>query len=460
MTKKILAILLAFLFVCLLPAYSLGLVTSEVNKAPTIRVLLGSSSSAGSFSFTVSSGTYYIVSESALNGSNYYKSSMNASAKVSSGSSYTMKAGSGLIAVPENKDCTFKYGYYTYRGAFKAVSSGSYYYAVNQLDVELYLYGVVGNEIGSFNTPSMEAQAVAARSYAIGNISSSNNYYDVTSTTSSQVYYGYSSESAKIRNAVDSTCGWVLAYNGDIIETYYSSSHGGYSENIENVWMSDAVPLVGVPCPYDKVAGTTIYGDYAASCWSWTVEYTPEDLEYLAKSYSGTDIGDFVNITMSKTYNGKTSVSGRAMQVTINGTKGSVTATKDKIRWLLDLKSTLFTISNPNGSQAVSYVLGKGNKLTPWEDISGLFAQSGSGSIIEANGSDDEIYVLSADGKSKLSKAGVSSGGNIVISGYGYGHGVGMSQWGAIAMGDNGYTWQEIIDLFYCQGGVKLTRCY
>ena len=157
MKRKILAVLLASLLICLLPVSSLGLGTAEVNKAPAIRVLLGSSSSSGSFSFTVSSGTYYIVSDSALNGNNYYKSSMSASAIVTSGSSYTLTAGSGLVAVPENEECTFKYGYYTYRGAFRAVTNGMYYYAVNQLDVELYLYGVVGNEIGSFNTPSMEA---------------------------------------------------------------------------------------------------------------------------------------------------------------------------------------------------------------------------------------------------------------------------------------------------------------
>ena len=460
MIKRILAVFAAIIIFSMLSAEALGLGTADVSGSPTIRVLIGSSSSSDSFSFTVTNGTYYIVDESSINGNNYYKSSMTLYEKKTAGSSFSLTAGSGRIAMPENSECTCRYGSYSYRGAFKALSYGSYKYAVNQLDVELYLYGVVGNEIGTFNTPSMEAQAVAARSYAIGNISPSHKYYDVTNTTSSQVYNGYSSESASIRNAVDNTRGWVLAYNGNIIETYYSSSHGGHSENIENVWASDDVPLVGVPCPYDKVAGTTNYGSYAASCWSWTVEYTPDNLVSLANSYGDTDIGDFVSISMSKTYNGKTSVSGRAMQVTIKGTKGSVTATKDNIRWLLNLKSTLFTISNAEGTAVSTYVIGKGNKLSSWENLSGLYAQSGSGSVVEAGGSADTIYVISADGKSQLSKSGVISGGNVVISGYGYGHGVGMSQWGAIAMGDNGYTWQQIIDLFYCQGGVKMIDCY
>ena len=165
---------------------------------------------------------------------------------------------------------------------------------------------------------------------------------------------------------------------------------------------------------------------------------------------------------MSTTYNGQTSVSGRAMQVTITGTNGSVTATKDNIRSLLNLKSTLFTISGNGSPPASAYVVSKGDKLTNWENISGLYAQPDSGSVVEAGGSADKIYVLSADGRSSLSKVGssTSANGNIVINGFGYGHGVGMSQWGAIAMGDNGFSWQEIIDLFYCQGGVKMTKCY
>ena len=191
--------------------------------------------------------------------------------------------------------------------------------------------------------------------------------------------------------------------------------------------MSNDVPLIGVACPYDKVAGTdSRYGSYAASCWSWTVECTPAELVYLANSYGRTNIGDFVGITMSTTYNGQTSVSGRAMQVTIKGTRDSVIATKDDIRSLLDLKSTLFTISGDGATAVRAYVIGKNDKLTAWEDISGLYAESASGSVVKAGGSDDGFYVLSANGLTKLSNNSVSNGGNVVIKGYGYGHGVGL----------------------------------
>ncbi len=465
MIKKVLAVLALTLAVCLLPTAAWGYSTADISGAPIVRVMLDSSYGYDSYSFTVTNGTYYIVAEDSLNGSSVYRSYMTVYDKISSGGSFTMSAGSGRIAVPENRDCTCKYGYYSYRGGFKAVTSGTYSYCINQLDVESYLYGIIGNEISEWNDDSMKAQAVAARSYAIANISSDNRYYDVTGSVYSQVYRGYSSESARIRAAVDETCGWILTYKGEVVEAYYSASNGGHSENIENVWIGEDVPLVGVYCPYDKVAGTDpYYGSYAASCWSWTEEYSPDNMVSLANNYGNTDIGEFVSVSMSTTYNGQTSVSGRAMQVTIKGTRDSVTATKDEIRSLLNLKSTLFTFGSDGATSAGTFVLSKGDKLTGWTDLNELFAVSGSGSVTAAGGSDSSIYVLSESGSSRLSKsAGTTSttvSGNVVINGHGYGHGVGMSQWGAIAMGDNGFSWREIIDLFYCRDGIKLECCY
>ena len=89
MIKRIAIMLAVALLICLIPAAALGLGTADVNSSPTIRVLLGSSYSADSFSFTVTNGTYYIVDESALNGNNYYKRSMTAYEQYSSGSSFS-----------------------------------------------------------------------------------------------------------------------------------------------------------------------------------------------------------------------------------------------------------------------------------------------------------------------------------------------------------------------------------
>ena len=171
-----------------------------------------------------------------------------------------------------------------------------------------------------------------------------------------------------------------------------------------------------------------------------------------------TDIGDYESITMSTTYNGKTSVSGRAMIVTIKGTEGSVSATKDNIRSLLKLKSTLITIMDNSSSPVAAYVLGANASLSPWETLVNLYAKSAASTILAA-GSANTIYVRSANGVSTLSKSQATSQ-NIVITGNGYGHGVGMSQWGAIAMGDAGYSWEEIITHYYCSGGIEITQYY
>lgn len=416
---------------------------------PEVRVLLKSSSSASSYTITVKQGVYDILMQQ----DESYVSTIYA------GDSYTFNINDGQMAVPAEDDSLFQFDGTSYRGSFKTMSNGSYNYAINQLDVEHYLYGVVGRELGyNYHIESTKAQAVSARSYAIGNISSKNKYYDLTTTTSSQVYGGYDAETAHIRKAVDATSGMVLLYEGAVVPAFFSSSAGGHSEDIEKVWVSDDVPIVGVPSPYD--AQSANYSTYGASCWSWVVEYTPAELVALANKYGKTDIGEYLGITMSTTDNGQTSVSGRAMIVTIKGTNGSVSATKDNIRGLLNLKSTLITITDNTADPIAAYVLGKegAEKLTPWQSLIELFAQSAS-SISKMNGDNENLYVISRDGVTTIDKS-TPLVEKVVISGRGYGHGVGMSQWGAIAMGDNGYSWQEIIEHYYCSGGIELVNYY
>ena len=364
-----------------------------------------------------------------------------------------------ILLSADDADSLFTYGGKPYRGDFRLVYGNGYGYAVNVVDVEQYLYGVIGQELGySFDIEALKAQAVASRSYALSNISSSNRYYDVTATTSSQVYGGYNAESSDTRKAVNDTRGMVIMYQGKVVEAFYSSNHGGYSEDIEKVWLSDEVPIKGVPSPYDALAGN--YSSYGASTYSWTVTYTPEELVSRANAYGKTDIGSFVDITISQTYQGQTSVSGRAMQVTIEGTKGSVTATKDNIRSLLNINSTLISIENQTSSVGSLYIKGA-NETVECSDFSQLYAIAKGLAISVIGGSSSDTFTIrTASGTETVSKTGEISGDEIVISGKGYGHGVGMSQWGAIAMADDGYTWEEIIEHYYCSGGLKIQQYY
>jgi len=426
-----------------------------------IRVLISSSSS--SYTIEIEEGEYILLD-----------SDEDELEELGSGDSVTFSYSGGsyqisgdadesdsepFLLYPLDEDCLFELNGKPYRGGFQLKTNGRYYYGINVVDVEQYLYGVVGQELGyNFDVEALKAQAVASRSYAISNIKSTNKYYDVTATTSSQVYGGYDAETEKTREAVDDTRGMVITYKDKVVQAYYSSNHGGYSEDIEKVWYSDDVPIKGVPSPYDAMAGD--YSSYGASCYSWTVEYTPEKLVSLANSYGKTDIGDFESIEVSQTVDRQTSVSGRAMKVTINGSDGSVSATKDNIRSLLNLKSTLIDIQSGGNAPSKIYVKGL-NGTETWSDFGDLYAiaKSAVKSIIGGSNA-DEFTIRTASGKTKVNKDGSSAGDQIVINGYGFGHGVGMSQWGAIAMADDGYDWDEIIEHYYCSGGLEITEYY
>ena len=92
----------------------------------------------------------------------------------------------------------------------------------------------------------------------------------------------------------------------------------------------------------------------------------------LANSYGDTDIGTYTGISYSTTLNGVTSVSGRAMTVTISGTRGSVTATKDSIRSLLNLKSTLITIADNSSGSSAAYIKGADGQAINFSDLNDL----------------------------------------------------------------------------------------
>ena len=85
---------------------------------------------------------------------------------------------------------------------------------------------------------------------------------------------------------------------------------------------------------------------------------------------------------------------------------------------------------------------------------------SKGGGVMVANGGNSGVYVRGAATLAELPKK-AATGNTIVINGRGYGHGVGMSQFGAIAMADDGYDWDEIIEHYFCcNTGIELTEAY
>jgi stage II sporulation protein D len=125
--------------------------------------------------------------------------------------------------------------------------------AINALDLEDYLRGVVPGEVPS-NWPheALRAQAVAARTYAIAT-SKAGADFDQYADTRSQVYKGMAVEQPTTNAAVAATSGEVVSFNGKPIVTYYFSTSGGRTEDIENSFLGaqPAPYLVSVDDPFD-----------------------------------------------------------------------------------------------------------------------------------------------------------------------------------------------------------------
>ena len=128
--------------------------------------------------------------------------------------------------------------------------------AINAIDIDNYIRGVVAGEMpSSWPQEALRAQAVAARTYALAT-SKSGDGFDQYADTRSQVYNGISGETDATDAAVAATKGEVVSYRGKPVVTYFFSTSGGRTENIENVFIG-AKPepyLTSVDDPHDDVS--------------------------------------------------------------------------------------------------------------------------------------------------------------------------------------------------------------
>jgi stage II sporulation protein D len=141
----------------------------------------------------------------------------------------------------------------SYRGAIELRAGGGRVTAVNLAGLDAYLQGVVPGEMpASWAAEALQAQAVAARTYALGT-DAGGAVFDQYPDTRSQVYKGMSAEQPSTNAAVRATSGEVVTYQGALATTYYFSTSGGQTENVENVFYgSPPIPyLRSVKDPYD-----------------------------------------------------------------------------------------------------------------------------------------------------------------------------------------------------------------
>jgi stage II sporulation protein D len=140
-----------------------------------------------------------------------------------------------------------------YRGAIELRTDGTGITAINELDLDSYIRGVVAGEMpSSWPLEALKVQAVAARTYALAT-RAGEGLFDQYPDTRSQVYRGVTGESVRSDAAVRATAGRILTYGGQPAVTFYFSTSGGHTENVEFSFVGALSKpwLVGVPDPYD-----------------------------------------------------------------------------------------------------------------------------------------------------------------------------------------------------------------
>ncbi|HPC74735.1 MAG TPA: SpoIID/LytB domain-containing protein [Syntrophales bacterium] len=237
-----------------------------------------------------------------------------------------------LIIVPGKKG-TFKLDNRNYRGRLHIKKNvNGKLHAINTLDLESYLCGVVPREMPPGWPPeALKAQAVVSRTYAIYQMERNRmKDYDTCNTTSSQVYGGSDDERPASNRAVAETRGRILMHEGRVALPYFHSNSGGVTEDAKNVWLVDIPYLKTVQDPFSLQAPNTYWSSY----------FSLEDLQG-ALGRNGVTVGMLSGVEPLDT-----SSSGRVKRVRIAGSAGEKVLNANLFRIHTDpqrLKSTFFT---------------------------------------------------------------------------------------------------------------------
>ena len=315
---------------------------------------------------------------------------------------------------------------------------------VNVLGIENYLSSVVGSEMPpKWPLEALKAQAIASRTYALKQ--KGNNLYDIDSTNKNQVYLGLEARTYKTKRAVSSTRSLVLTHKNKLINALFHSSSAGMTENSQDVW-KNKYPYLSSVKDFDKNNPKL----------RWQKKFSNDQLQKIFPMIGRIQQIEILNVTDT----------GRVKNVKIQGVFGSNKISGIDLRKRMNLQSTLmrfkFIVDNENQSSGKSKLLSS-NSLSD-DPLIHIVKTRDNLSLIadQYNVSVDEIVALNNINDSSLIKIGqrllvprnslntLSSLEKIlVVSGYGSGHGVGMSQWGAKFMASKGQKAEKILKHFY-----------
>ena len=283
-----------------------------------------------------------------------------------------------------------------YQGTIEIQRTDQGFTVINELPLETYLEAVVPSEMPStYQKEALKAQAVCARTYAWKQMQEgrlSKYGADVDDSVNYQVYQNISPQQ-KTSEAVRETEGKILCQNGEPVQAYYFSTSSG-ATSTDEIWGAEepAPYLKSVDCRFD-----------AEEPWSrWETEILWETLESRAREIQG-DSGKLLGVSAFRV-----NQSGAVTGLQINTETGDfLVETEYEIRHFLSPEGSMIT--EKDGTQV------QGGKLLP-----------------------SAYFEISA-----------KPGESVVLTGGGYGHGVGMSQTGADQMAEQGYTCQEILEYFF-----------
>jgi stage II sporulation protein D len=305
----------------------------------------------------------------------------------------------------------------------------------NELPFEQYLYGVVPSEMpSSWHLEALKAQAVAARNYGIINIGRHiADGFDVCKGAHCQAYNGFGHENPRSSQAVDETKGKLVSYNDKLFPAYYHSSSGGRTENSENIWSTPLPYIKGVD---DKYGLGSPYDN-------WTKQYSKKDIQakLLANSIDVGEIIDIIPLLVS--------VNGRVTSLEIRGTKGSTKVEKEKIRGIMgnsELRSTWYKLTTDADLFVINSMTGK----TDTARAGSLYVVSATG-VNKLSSNNNKVYM-----KDQFTLSNKSINPEYYkFEGKGWGHGLGMSQYGAKGMAEAGFNFIQILEHYYTGAKVK-----
>ncbi|HUQ99980.1 MAG TPA: SpoIID/LytB domain-containing protein [Gemmatimonadaceae bacterium] len=288
-----------------------------------------------------------------------------------------------------------------YRGEITSVRTDSGLIVINTLSMDSYLRGVVPLEIGnrtSGEIAAVEAQAVAARTYAYKHLNAARNF-DMYSTVQDQVYGGVDAEKPLPDTAIRNTQDVVVLFGGQPINTPYHSTCGGSTAAVTEVWYNQPDEPYLRPVS-DKIPGSDKFYCDPSPRFSWTQNFDAAGLRAVMDKYLAAytnapkaGLGKIVSIRED----GRTP-SGRVRSLTVQTESGSYTLKGNDIRFVLRdpkgtiLNSTFFSFTTDNAGGEVS---------------------------------------------------------RLTVNGRGYGHGIGMCQWGAIGRARAGQNYRTILETYY-----------